>query len=232
MTNKHYFPALTFGFGGIGLILRIWLYSNRDALGLLPANHISSYLTLGLTALFLILIFISARRTPLDETTCAPSPVFSGLGNLIFAAGILQCTLREFLAGHEGLNRLFLPVGLIAAVALVVSGIGYLAGKQNGFISYCIATVYLVLHVISQCRAWGTEPQVGIYCFHLLCAISLMITCYHRAALSTGKGTYRRFLFFSQATIFFCCLVLNADDRLFYIAAMLWLILDSPKLAE
>ena len=32
-------PYFTLGAGGIGLILRLWLFSATDAKGLLPASH-------------------------------------------------------------------------------------------------------------------------------------------------------------------------------------------------
>ena len=229
MMNKKHFPALTLGLGGIGLVLRIWLYNNRDALGLLPTGHISGYLALALTALALFLIFLGARRISREQTVCPPAPIWSGSGKLFLAAGILYCAFGEYLSGQDILSHLLLPVGLAAGIALVVSAIRRFFGKQDAFLPYCLTTVYLVLHVISQCRTWGTEPQVSSYGFHLLSSIFLMLTGYHRTALTIKKGSDRRFLFFSQSAIFFCCMVLNTQTRLFHLAMLLWLILDSPQ---
>lgn len=232
MTKKHHFPVLTLGLGGIGLALRFWLYANRDELNLLPAGHISSYLTLALTVLTLVLIFITARRYDSNTAICPPSPVFSGLGNIFFAIGIILCSLSEYMGQPNGLPRAILPIGIVTGIALITSAILRFLNKPEPFAPYCIVTVYLVLHAISQCRAWGSEPQLNSYCFHLLCAICLMLTGYHRTAQTIQKSNYRYYLLFSQAAVFFCCLVLNAHNRLFYMAALLWLILDAPKLQE
>ena len=55
-------PWFTLGCGGLGLVLRIWLYSGVDHKGLLPVGHLGSALAYILTALVFGVLFLCVRQ--------------------------------------------------------------------------------------------------------------------------------------------------------------------------
>ena len=227
-------PWFTMGAGGIGLALRIWLYDCRDEKGLLPAAHPSITLLFILTALTMGVLFLCARRISPDcaYSDCFPPSVRGAVGGTAAALGIALFSVTEALSGIDGFTWVTLPVGLLAAAALCFCAVYRFKGTRPSFYLYCVVAIYLMLHAVSQCRAWGAEPQLHSYCFQLLASIFLMLAGYHRCALSIDKGNYRWFLFTSQAALFFCCVSLNTENSLFYMTLAIWMAADLCTLQE
>ena len=234
LLSSHFLPFCTLCAGALGLLLRIWLQNLEDDKGLLPQSHISITLLFILTAIVLGIAFLSARSTDRDGSfqNRFPRSIWSMLGNLAAAISVGLVSVLEYLTGDDFFNTLCLPLGLLAACALVFAGVRRFAGKTPSFAGYCIVTVYLMLHAVAQCRSWGTEPQLITYCFQLLASIFLMLTAYHRTALTIEKGSYRWFVFTCLAAIFFSCVCAVGEAGLFYLAMAIWCACDFCKTQE
>lgn len=232
--SPKYLPGISLGAGVLGLILRLWLYSLRDADGLLPRNHIAEPLLFILTGLTLAALFLCVRQIPQKSSFAQhfrPS-VWGCAGNLVAAAGLLVWCVLEFATRQDIFPLICLPFGVIAGTCLVLAGLCRFRGMVPSFIIYCLVTVYLMVHTISQCRSWSSEPQLMHYCFQLLASIFAMISAFHRTALTLDKGDYRLFVFSAQAVLFFCCLSANTENALFYLSIGIWSATDLWQLQE
>ena len=69
-------PYFTMGAGGLGLALRVWLFSATDEKSLLPAGHPADAALYILTALVLGILFLAARNR---EHTAKGIPVVLGI---------------------------------------------------------------------------------------------------------------------------------------------------------
>lgn len=227
-------PWLPMLAGVIGLSLRIWLYTGLDEKGLLPDSHISNSLVFILTALVLGFLFFYVKRFSLNGSCrdCFPRSVAGGIGNLAAACAVAAISLREAATGVDGLVWVTLPMGLLAALALAGGAVCRFRGARPAFLLYAVVTLYLMLHAVTQCRIWGSEPQLLNYCFQLLASIFLMLTAYHRCAASIDRANCRWYLFTGQAALFFCCVSVNTENGLFYLAMGLWMATDLCKLQE
>lgn len=230
---RFLFP-LTPLLGLAGLGLRVWLYSLKDTVGLLPAGHISSILTAALTAALLALLIVYTRRFPRDGGYARrfPRSILGGLGCIAAAAGICVFALAESVTVADAIAKLCLYLGIAAALALLVCAIFRFRGKTPPFLAYVAVCVYLMLHAVSQCRTWGAQSQVITYCFQLLASVCLMLFAYHRTAAIIDKADYRWLLFTQLASVYFCMVSLNTENRIFYLALGLWSLLDGCALQE
>ena len=201
-------PYFTLGAGGIGLILRLWLFSATDAKGLLPASHPADTLLYILSALVLAVLFLACR-----EPGTAPFPHrFRQIGE---TAGNLIASVCLILYGFLGHGILLSAIAcLIGGIALLFSA--FLAWKRKSLPYWVIAvlTVALMVITVTKCRAWGAIPQLQHYIFPLLACVFLILTAYHRTTLAAKQGKRRHVAFFSQGALFFCLLSLNSDPIL------------------
>ena len=87
--RSHILPLFTMGAGGLGLALRIWLFSSIDDKGLLPAKHPADVLMYILTALTLGILYLATREaftTPLPSRIAAFSSMVGCFAMFIMAA--------------------------------------------------------------------------------------------------------------------------------------------------
>ena len=201
-------PYFTLGAGGIGLILRLWLFSATDAKGLLPASHPADTLLYILTALVLAVLFLACREPGTAPFHRRFRQIGETAGNLIASV----CLILYSFLGH-GI--------LLSAIACLTGGIAllfsaFLAWKRKSLPYWVIAvlTVALMVITVTKCRAWGAIPQLQHYIFPLLACVFLILTAYHRTTLAAKQGKRRHVAFFSQGALFFCLLSLNSDPIL------------------
>ena len=201
-------PYFTLGAGGIGLILRLWLFSATDAKGLLPASHPADTLLYILTALVLAVLFLACREPGTAPFHRRFRQIGETVGNLIASV----CLILYVFLGH-GI--------LLSAIACLIGGIAllfsaFLAWNRKSLPYWVIAvlTVALMVITVTKCRAWGAIPQLQHYIFPLLACVFLILTAYHRTTLAAKQGKRRHVAFFSQGALFFCLLSLNSDPIL------------------
>jgi hypothetical protein len=228
MVRPNILPWFTLGCGGLGLALRLWLYSNMDEKGLLPAGHPAQALLFILTALTLAVIFLCVRELkPVDKYIgLFPAGIGRALGCAAGALGVVAGAVFE-LGSDVGL--LGIPVfvtGILAAISLGLTAFYRLQGKRPSFLLHTALTVFFMLYTVARCRTWSAEPQLQEYVFALFACVCLMLTGYYLSVADTRKSGRRWLVFSNQAALFFCCLSLNGENRLFYLGMLLWLALD------
>lgn len=218
-------PLFTILAGGLGLALRLWLFSTGvDEKGLLISAHPANSLIFILTALVLLVLFLTTKdikHTP-PLKVLFPRSFAAAFGCFAAAAGILAADITEYLTIRDTVSLVCCVLGLIAAAALVFAGVCRLQGKHPAYLFHAAVTIYFVLHLVLQFRVWSPEPELQRYAFPLFASVFLMLTAYHRATLDAQTGKRRAFVFCSQAALFFCMISLNGQDWLFYLTMAAW----------
>jgi hypothetical protein len=219
-------PYFTMGAGGIGLALRLWLFSAVDEKGLLPAKHPAGSALFLLSALVLGILFLATRQPevrPFRKNSLrllnTAAYVLGGIGLILNAAVVLPASSA----------KLALPaMGLCLFGGLVMLFMAFLTFRNKPLAYWLpgILTLVLMIDTVAQCQVWGAEPQLQVYFFPLMASVLLILTAYQKTALLAGKGKRTLLAFFSQAAAFFCCLSGNSQQKLLYISMFLWAILQ------
>lgn len=224
--KQGFLPGFPIFAGMLGFGFRCWLLSSADDKGLLPAGHIAGVLVFVLLALTLAACFLAVRQAgPADSyRRLFPASEFAAIGTAVGAIGM---AFTAFISVVAPFLQIGIPLlGVFSAAALFFSAYCRLKGLRPNFLMHSIVAVYLILRILADCRAWGAEPQLQLYFFQLLAYLFLLIACYYRAELDVSKTDCRKYVFFSQAALFCCCLCLTGEDWLFYLSAGIWLATD------
>ena len=222
--NLKQLPLLTLGAGGLGLVLRIWYFTSRDAKGLLASAHIANTLCYLVFAAALALIVLSVRKLP-DEgrySQLFSSGILPAVGCFAGAAGIVYTCISET-GAQVLLSGLGLVIGLLAALSLVLIGLMRFKGQRPNLYLFAVICLYLIIHVLIQVRDWNKESQQTIIFFPLLASLFLLICTYFHARLALKQEGLRNFVFFQQAALLLCCISLNGDCTIFYLGMAAWL---------
>jgi len=228
-------PLFTLGAGGLGLALRLWLLSSGvDEKGLLVAGHPANALSFILTALALLVFALcSLDPNPQMGKTVFHTPAAAMIGCCAAAAGILATTIEELLRRAEYVTVVCCVLGVLAAAALVFSGVLRLRRLQPAWWMQLPVVLFFMFHMISQYRFWSAEPEVQSFFFSLLASLFLMLSAYHRIATVAGTPQPKRYLFTSQAALFFCCMSCVGSSHLFYLTCGAWLLTQTlPRRME
>jgi len=240
--SDKYIPLVTELCALAGLLLRVALeFWGMDEKGLYITTHPLYIGLFVLSALVIVWLLLSCRKL-------SGQPVFPSSKGALFAAivaaiGILATDVLELLSSldtafalHSTATLVTLiasvisfVLGILAAVALVLSGVLQHKGKPVHYLFYAVLTVYLLIHPLTQYRMWSSDPQLLNYSFQLLASICLLLTCYHRTALAAGKTGAKRYVFFSRLAIFFCGISI-VGEQLFYLGMLLWLLAQPCRL--
>lgn len=215
----HILPLFTLGAGGLGLGLRLWLFAATDEKGLLPRNHPAQMVLYLLSALVIGVLFLSTRKlTPRKSV----SRWISVLACILGAAGL---GLAAF-SGHSGgvirLEQVAKAVCLLGSAVLLTKGLLTATGKPVPYWLTAVLTLALLVNTVAQCQVWGAVPQVTEFFFPLMASVFLLITAYYKTALLAGQSSHRKLAFFSQCSLFFCCVSLNCSQWPLYLGMVLW----------
>ncbi len=233
--KPHILPFFTLGAGGLGLALRVWLFSTGvDEKGLLLTGHPASALSFLLVALVLAVLALAARPLrPISQYPCLfPASGINAAGCTVGAATLLYTAVSEAIAGQGMMRIIMLLLNLVAAAALAFTAVCRWKGKRPHFLLPTVVTVYLMLHTVLQCRGWGAEPQLQRFFFPLMASVFLLLTGYQHTALNICLGSRSWFVFYNQAALFFCCLSANTENKLFYLGMAVWLAADMCSLQQ
>lgn len=220
------FPWFTLIEGFVGFSLMSWLLSGRSAEGLLPKNHLGGILCFVFFAVTLVICWLGvqnvAQSAPYDVLFSASVPAAAGIG--LGAVGFL---ISAFSVPGEGPLRAITPaVGVLAAVALGYTACCRFKGLRPNFLSHYGIVIYLILRTMCGCGVWSAQTQLFTYFFPLLSCLLLMMAGYYRAVLDAPTGNPKRYIFFSQAALFCCCVSCAGRDWLFYLSCALWMASD------
>lgn len=225
--NPKQLPLLTLGAGGLGLVLRIWYFASRDAKGLLASAHFANTVCYLVLAAALAMIVLCVRTLPNGGRY---GRLFSGgklpaAGCFAGAAGILYTCIAEA-SSQVTLSGLGLVLGLLAVGCLVLIGMMRLKGQRPTVYVFAVLALYLIVHVLMQVRLWNKETQPSVIFFPLLASLFLLVCIYFHAQLALKQEGVRSFVFFQQAALLLCCMSLNSDCTVLYLAMAAWLSCD------
>ncbi len=220
------FPWLSLITGTAGLILQHRLLSAADNRGLLPKNPVFVVLIFLLMLFTLAVSFLNLRKAAPSKAyrRLFPPSLLAAAGAAVGAAGI---GISAFTMEATGFLWFLLPItGVVGAAALLYASYCRFVGLRPSCLLHGGLVVFLVFRLLACCRVWGAEPQLQLYFFQLLGSVFLLLACYYRAEADALIGDYRKYLFFSQAALFCCCLSLPGKDWLFYLSSGIWMATD------
>lgn len=215
-------PFFTMGAGGLGLCLRLWLFSATDEKGLLPTSHPALPMLYILTALTLAVLFLSTQERTVPPFSRKALMLWDGLGNLLGGICLLLLAITDLGAGKTAMVWLCTASCILGGAALILTGIWALSQKRPPYWYFVMVTAALMLVTVAQCRGWGAEPQVQVYFFPLMAAIFAILSAYYRTMQAAGKADYRLLAFFSQSCLFFSCVSLNSQNWPIYLGLLCW----------
>lgn len=220
--RSHILPFFPMGAGGLGLALRLWLYSAVDEKNLLPVGHPADALLYILTALTLGIVFLATRqlipRRIHKKTLCRISACAYGLGGL----GLALTAVLDTAGSTARLALVATIASILGALVLFLMAFLKFRGKKLPYWLPAALTVVLMVGTVAQCQVWGAESQLQSYFFPLLASISLILTAYYKTTLTAKQGNPKLLAFFSQSAVFFCCLSLNTHQWPLYFGMLFW----------
>lgn len=202
-------PYFTIGAGGLGLCLQLWLHAGTDEKGLLPASHPATVIVFILTALVFAILYLATREVCLPSCSRNFRRMAEGIGSLAGAASLLLHTL----SGNQGL--LTLTVGAAGCVLLLWWALLAFQKRPLPYGLGAAVTVVLMVSTVTQCRSWGSVPQIQQYFFPLLASLFLILSAYHRTTLAAKHGKRVTLAFFSQGALFLCCVAAGTNPVLY-----------------
>lgn len=227
---KRYIAWLPLGFGLVGLMLMVAMYTLCvDGRGLLIRDNPFYLAAWGVTALAAVALLLLLR--PLGGLNVYgynfwPS-VSAALGAFLAAAGILVTVLNLSPYPRDRLTQLWQISGFLAAAGLAAAGICRWRGKQPFFLMYAAVCVFFALHLGNQYRIWSGNPQTPDYSFQLLACIFVMLFSYYQTAFTVGAGKRRAQLFTALMGFHLCCVaVAKTDTPWLYPGCALWMLAD------
>lgn len=230
----HWLSLLTLLCGGIGILLRSWLYgTGLDSSNLLSSTHPAGYLVLVLSLGTALALFLFTRRCTAQRkySELFPASVAGGAGTWAGAVGILLTAIIALVRKDGTAAILTGFAGILAAAALVFVGLCRMKGRRPGYYFHTVVCVYFLLRLITSYKSWSSDPQLHDYCFQLLATVCIMLYCYHRAALDWRPGSPRAMVLLGLLGVYFCCLSLVRSDAPFlYAGTGVWMLtnLGSP----
>lgn len=218
-------PILIPALGIVGLVLRLWMLSTKDA-GLLQKGHVSgvalvllSFVVIG--ALFLVSTALGTGK--LRYQRLFPASQQGAVGCLAGAVGMLLEAIG-LMTGESSTTNLITGIcGILAAVCLVLLSHYRLNGQRPTLLLRSVVCVFLLLRMVSQYHVWSAEPQLALYICQLLASISLALACFHRTTFDLGHGNRPLFVLLNLTSVYFCCLAVAGDGWIFYLTAGFWM---------
>lgn len=210
-----------------GLILRsLQLRTAFDEAGMVTGKGVWPFSVV--TFVILILLAVYSRKLQ-DQSKYGgihssgiPVLVGSTAAALLLTVSSLLRLAKPMLSGDRLVALLgFLTVLCWAAVALLRS-----KGQKPSGLLFFVPAVFCVIKLICQFRFWSRDPVILDYCYDLGAMIFAMLSLFHLGQFAFEKGRRRLTVFYTMSGIFFCASAVangTAADRLFYLAAVLWL---------
>lgn len=220
--HSRILPLFTMGAGGLGLALRIWLFSAKDGKGLLPAGHPAGFALYLLTAVTLGILFLATRELQPRRISRKFLRLSGACAYLLGGLGLILTALWVLPGSSIRLAGVATVVSLIGGLSMFYMAVLKYFRKRLPYWLPAILTVVLMLDTVAQCQAWGTMPQLQTYFFPLMASVFLILTAYHKTTFAARQGKPRLLAFFSQSALFFCCLSLNTPQWPLYLGMLFW----------
>lgn len=218
--QKNLFIAAAAGFTGFAL--RALLYRiGFDEKNILSASHPLHLVTLVLTAAVAGYLVFRVRKQ--EEDAAAGSPWVRFLAGLLGGYFLLLhgITLARVLSGL--LTVLRCAGAMIGAGAMVVSVFPPLKSRRAQMLCHGLITAFFALDMLCRYRDWSGNPQLPDYVFHVLCAVCLSLSSYHRLAFDAELAKPRLHSFCCPMALYLCLLSLVGPEGWeFYLGGAFW----------
>ncbi len=211
--------------GAAGYALRRWLFSAKDAEGLIARNHPASWLLLILCAGVLISFYLLTKNAGANGKYYDnfPTSYAGGLGAIAAAVGLFFIVLGSFIDRPDPITAISNTLGLLAVFSLGFTGYCRLAHRRPNFLFHTIICLYLALFQLSRYRSWISNPEMQEYAYELLATVCLMLAAYQRAAFDLNMGNRRAQQFWGLCAVFFSLIcIAGTGSKLFYASFALW----------
>jgi len=215
-------PYFTMGAGGLGLALRLWLFSATDEKGLLPAGHAADYALYILTALTLGILFLATRELKPRRISKAFFRLSGTIAHLLGGLGLIIYAVHILVTGTARLGLVAVVVSIIGSLVMFFMAVLRFSRKRIPYWMLAILTVVLMLDSVAQCQVWGSMPQLQTFFFPLLASVFLILSGYHATVFAAKRTNPRTLAFFSQGALFLCCLSLNCAQWALYLGMLFW----------
>ena len=220
--RSHILPFFTLGAGGLGLVLRFWLFAGIDEKGLLPVGHFADFALYILTALTLAILFLATRELSPRPISKKALRIYGAAGYSMGGIGLILTALLQHTSGTARLGWLAMAASIIGGLAMFFMAALKYARKRLPYWLPAILTIVFMLNAVVQCQIWGAVPQLQFYFFPLLAWIFLILSAYNKTTFAAKQGNPKLLAFFSQSAVFFCCLSLNTTQWSLYFGMLLW----------
>lgn len=233
-SGKYFpFPILALMIGILCFVLRMWLLTaGIDEKGLLLSSHPANY-CIPAIAFFgvLCLLYLTKKAVlPVSYRQLFPRSLPAALGCWTAAAAIVCFASLHFWKKQDTLSSLVLILGIAAAAGLVLSGLCRSLQRQPSVLFHAAAVLFFMANLLSQYAGWSGDPRIYLYGYEALTCVMLMLTCYYRAALDVDIKNTRPYLLCSQISVLLCCICLTGENRLFYLAMLLWVLSNTCRI--
>ena len=220
--RSHILPLFTMGAGGLGLALRLWLYAGIDEKGLLPANHPADYGLFILSALTIGILFLATRELMPRRVNKQFLRISGTVAYALAGICLILTAILKLSGSMVRLAWVAVAAALVGGFILLMMSVMRFFRKRPPYWISAIITVILMLNTVAQCQVWGSEPQLQEYFFPLLASIFLILSAYEKTKFAAKQGNAKTLAFFSQCSLYFCCVSLNTAHWLLYFGMMLW----------
>lgn len=211
--NAKFLPAIVALGGGIGLLLRLQLYSAAvDEKNLLVPGHPLELLLLGLTAAVMAVIVLGAWPLygSLRYSDNFPASRLAAAGSAVAAvSAVVTVLLAQPQTGK--LFVLWKVLGLLCGPCLLAAAFCRLEGKRPHFLLHGVVSVFWLLHMICHYQEWSVNPQLQDYLYSLLASVALLMFSYYQTAFDAGSGKRRTLMAVGLAGGFFGIVSLSGD---------------------
>lgn len=211
----------------LGFLLRLWtIGSGPDEEGLYAPQSIAWVLLWIVTGLTLlgILLLSSRLKCPGRYFDNFPKSVLGAAGCAVGAFGVMYSSLSSLTATGDLLANLTGVLGIISAVALLLTAFSRFQGQKPSFVMHVVPCLFLALRIFDRCKHWSNETQISVFLFQFLASACVMLATYQLCCFDVNLGQRKSSLFWSLSSVYFCVLALPmGDEPLFYAGMALWL---------
>lgn len=231
---KH-LPFLILTCSILGFVLRLWaLGGGPDAEGLYTTRPIPWLLFWVVTVPTLALTgwTASTLKTPGSFSDNFPVSLSHAIGSAVAVLGIALSAISQLAARADRLSGICGVVGILAAIAMAVVAYSRVRGNKPFFLCHIAVCLYLALVIFERCKAWGNEPQFGVFLVPFLALVFVMLAAYHLATFDVDLGDRRKSFFWSLGAAYFCIVSLaDRTNMVFFGCMAIWLLtnLCSPR---
>ena len=212
--------------GNFAMVLRRQLYLTAvDVKGLLLRATPLEIILLALTGAAFALIFLGLKNdrgsSVYEENYMASVP--AGLGHMAAATGFFMLIRGSVPAMVGVLNLIWKPLGMAAAVCLILAGVLRLLGKKPFFLLHVVPCLFLLINMVGNYQQWSSNPQMQDYLFALLANLALVLFTHFTAAFEADLGNRKMVLGAGLAAVYLCLAELGRTEYpAFYFGCLFW----------